>query len=198
MLRSALASNRANLWDGAQAHLIGFRAGLVDSVLDKSATTLASVARGMGTARACAALRLVHRVEVDVGFQVAQFTGRADVVAALRPFVQPTALLQQQPTTTTPRAQTPSSAGRLAGPQAQYQHPALGVPFSPAVMLPGQSSGNSIQVAIRCWDSEWSGPLDVPLHQAVGTSAYSYLTLKQVRIVHMLAAALDHHDTDGR
>ncbi len=32
VLRSALASNRANLWDAAQAHLIGFRAGLVESV----------------------------------------------------------------------------------------------------------------------------------------------------------------------
>lgn len=180
MLRSALASNRTNLWDGAQAHLIGFRAGLVESVLDKTATTLASVSRGIGTARACAAIRLVHRMEIDVGFQIAQFTGRADVVAALRPFIQPTTLLQQQLSMASPRTQTSSSAGRLAGLQAQYQHPALGVPFSPAVMLPGQSSGSSIPVAIRCWDSEWSGPLDVPLHQAVGTSAYSYLTLKQV------------------
>lgn len=188
MLRSALASNRTNLWDGAQAHLIGFHAGLVESVLDKAATTLASVSRGMGTARACAAIRLVHRVEIDVGFQVAQFTGRADVVKALRPFIQPAVLLQQQLTMMSPRAQSHSSAGRLAGLQAQYQHPdagtAPGVPFSPAVMLPGQSSGSSILVAIRCWDSEWSGPLDVPLHQAVGT-AYSYLTLKQVCIASM-------------
>lgn len=101
------------------------------------------------------------------------------VVAALRSVIPSATLLQAAPLgpTTTPRQ-------LAAATQAQYQHPPLGVPFSPAVMLPGQvSGGSSLQVAIRCWDSEWSGPLDVPAHQAVGTSAYSYLTLKQVRRV---------------
>ncbi len=102
----------------------------------------------------------------------------AQIVAALQPFIKP-ATLQQL---TTPRQPTAATPHRLAvGTQAQYQHPALGVPFSPATMLPGQGgTSSSLQVAIRCWDSEWSGPLDVPLHQAAGTSAYSYLALKQV------------------
>lgn len=113
VLRSVFASNRANLWDGAQAHLIGFQAGIIESVrtvdarstrretkkqnkqctdddlptsssthatythpqvLSKSTTTVGSIARSLGSAGVACAVRLVHRVEVEVGYQVAQFT----------------------------------------------------------------------------------------------------------------------------
>lgn len=102
------------------------------------------------------------------------------VVAALKPFVTPSAFPSVLPGT--PRQHTVSSPSTIQAALTQYQHPPLGVPFTPTAMLPGHGSGSSrnIQVAIRCCDSEWSGALDVPLHQAVGTSAYSYLTLKQV------------------
>jgi hypothetical protein len=51
-------------------------------VLIKSTTTLGAITRKSGSgsgARAYAAVRLVHRVEIDVGFQIAQFTGRGEV-----------------------------------------------------------------------------------------------------------------------
>ncbi len=51
-------------------------------MLDKPTTTLGAIARKSGNgsaARAYAAVRLVHRVEIDVGFQIAQFTGRSEV-----------------------------------------------------------------------------------------------------------------------
>lgn len=51
-----------------------------EQVLNKSATTLGAIARSSGAGgRACAAVRLVHRVEVEVGFQLAQLTGRGEV-----------------------------------------------------------------------------------------------------------------------
>lgn len=57
----------------------------------------------------------------------------------------------------------------------QYQHLATpGVPFSPPVVF-----GHGVQLALRCYDSEWSGPLGAPRHLTIGSKVYNYPTLKQ-------------------
>ena len=187
-LKSALGSNRTNLYKLDKAYLLCFLTGPVTTVLDKRATLASSQKSG----RAALALRLIHRAEVDLSFQVAQACNQTSAAQTLHLAVQAT--LAQA---THPLSASPSFLGALAnstsdfffasGAQGippkreedrafvQYQHLASpGVPFSPPVVF-----GHGVQLALRCWDSEWSGPLAAPKHLPIGSKIYSYLSLKQ-------------------
>ncbi len=185
-LKAALGSNRANLYEAEQAHAMCFLAQSSPlAVFDKWAGTLGSLHDGGGVA-----LRLVHRAELDVTYQVAQACRQTEVVHTLESSVQTSASVGQHKKQGPSSARTPAppffdaltgGASEVAPRQdsenmvVQYQRvPCPGLPFSPPTVF-----GHGVQLALRCWDSEWSGPLDAPQHLAAGSKVYSYISLKQ-------------------